>query len=789
MGLKKIMSIFVLSLFVLIVCEGGVYAAPLLDPNSAGIVGTQSQSYDALVDALCANSNVVGTVGGDKLWVPWYTTSSTCGVNELQKGGNCNSGQTIDMQHNCMVTDEFSQVGILVAMGTNQARMDQYYNTILATKSTFGSIPAWRVYRNGNTIEACKQGINGNCDTASDATARIISSLYTAAANTNFDSTARAKYKAHAITLSQDFLTYEVEQSCKTTSQGQICYWLSGGSQVKTGGPESNDYVYTGYYPDAIIAMLQACSATGDTKYCTVAKDFTNNYLAAANFNGNTFTAPPGKAFKWANWASAPSAQCTSDCNPVMWDGYDAPRALGMCQANYYAKQMNVQLGNLDKYCQLWSTKMSDPNNAPLQYTPSGAASGYQSSAYAQGLQSLFQMGGNPAIFDETLKSALNHYSTTTKTFDWTACFGVYTNAFSVRALGVGIGRDLASFKAVGTTTTTPTTTTPTTTTPTTSNTCANSVKDVPVTCTGGTITTDTWNGGRTIKCTNGADSLQIQAWDKSGYFEMYKQTKVGSKVSDICLGTTCIGNSGYAKSGSFPICSATSGTTTPTSTTTPTTTTPTTTTTTPTTAPSTTNTCANSVKDVAVTCSGGTLTSDVWSGGRTVTCANGANTLTVQAWDKTGYFEVYKKSSAGTAPKICFGTTCIQTEGYVKSSSFPICGATTSTTTSTTPVTTTTPTTTTAPAPSTQTCYNSVQSIPATCTGGSITTDSWNGGRTIKCTNGADSLQIQAWDKSGYFEMYKQTKVGSKVSQICIGSTCISDSGYAKSTNYPICR
>jgi hypothetical protein len=90
--------------------------------------------------------------------------------------------------------------------------------------------------------------------------------------------------------------------------------------------------------------------------------------------------------------------------------------------------------------------------------------------------------------------------------------------------------------------------------------------------------------------------------------------------------------------------------------------------------------------------------------------------------------------------------------------------------------------------------CYTNVQSIPATCTGGTITTDQKGGAcRTITCTNGADSMRVQACDKPSstspaYFELYKQSVVGTSVKEVCVGSTCVSTSGFAKSTNYPIC-
>lgn len=436
-----------------------VLSASLVDPSSSGFGGqTRDQNYDALLDALFSNPNVVTSIG-DKMWVPWFDSSSSCQISNLHSGGSCNSGQTIDFTHNCMVTDEFSQVGVLVAMGRDQARMDQFYNTVIATKSTNGKIPAWRVYRDGDVVQACRSGINGNCDTASDATARIIIALFAGGDNALFaDQGKKNAYKQMARDLSQDFVNYEVDKNCRPSSLGwgDICYWMAAGSNAKRGGLASTDYAYTGYYADGIIAMLQACAQTGDMLYCRVAGNFTLNYLQASYPQGtsmNTFRVPPGRSFKWDTSAGVPKAMCTNTCNPDVWDGADAPRALGMCQANYYAKEIGVSLPGLDQYCKMWGEKyMNNANSAPVQYLTDGTARSSQSGYFAQGLQALFQMGGhNPALFSSTITNALNHYSPTKKTWDNAACFGIYNQAFAIRALGVGIGRDLASFPKIGT--------------------------------------------------------------------------------------------------------------------------------------------------------------------------------------------------------------------------------------------------------------------------------------------------------------------------------------------------
>ncbi|MBI2546147.1 hypothetical protein HYV81_03130 [Candidatus Woesearchaeota archaeon] len=573
MGISDVKKVIGSTLGALLLCFAIVAgaSASLIDPNEQGFNGqSRSTNYDELLNALYASGKTVSTVAGDKMWVAWFKTSSNCQQSDLQSGSNCNSGQAIDFTHNCMVSDEFSQVGIVAAMGKDQSRMDQFYNTVLATKSTNGNIPAWRIYRNGDTIEPCKSGINGNCDTASDATARIIIALYTGAKNQYFTNDAqKSKYLSLANQLSSDFLTYEVDQTCRPSSlgQGNICYWLAGGSNVKRAGIGAWDFAYTGYYPDAIIAMLAAYKSTNEQKYLTAAQHFGLNFLQAANWDGNTFTAPPGKSFRWVpDGQGIPRAQCTNTCNPVMWDAFDASRAAGMCQANYYAKQMGVTLPGMDKYCSVWSSKyMSNPNSAPIQYYPNGNAVNFQSGYFAQGLQSLFQAGANPSLYEATVDSALAHYNPGTRTFDSTPCFGVYTQAFAVRSLGMGIGRDAGAF---GGSAPSPTPTTEpepvpvqpeepvqTVPQPSPAPTPTAGIGSLSTSCTANSVSclkkSDATSGTcRTVLFGTSKGDIKMLGCEKgSGYIELYQQAAPSSITWKACLANGCISNSnGFAR-------------------------------------------------------------------------------------------------------------------------------------------------------------------------------------------------------------------------------------------------
>ncbi len=77
-----------------------------------------------------------------------------------------------------------------------------------------------------------------------------------------------------------------------------------------------------------------------------------------------------------------------------------------------------------------------------------------------------------------------------------------------------------------------------------------------------------------------------------------------------------------------------------------------------------------------------------------------------------------------------------------------------------------------------------------ASCGAGSITYDVMDGScRTIICDHEGNSMSVLACEKpdSGereYFEMYRQLQFGDAI-EVCIGSTCIKNNGFAKSPQY----
>lgn len=190
---------------------------------------------------------------------------------------------------------------------------------------------------------------------------------------------------------------------------------------------------------------------------------------------------------------------------------------------------------------------------------------------------------------------------------------------------------------------------------------------------------------------------------------------------------------------------------------------------------------CYSSFNELPVNCTG-TITSDVKGSPRTIMCSADDGSVEVQAWernDSTGnHFEMWRINSNGTEPVVCLGDDCLESGwGYERGSNYPICLENT-----------------TQPEPpgNETMCYTALQEIPATCNGGTITNDTYNGCRQIICATGESSLQVLTCPKPDvgdkeYFEMYKQSDNPTRL-EICLGETCIKNNGFAQSNEFPIC-
>lgn len=434
---------------------GGDDPPPLVDPNSTGFRNeTRAANHARLLDVWWNNGNVVQHFAcsyGTCAWVPWYSVSHSCNVSELKPLSDCGGSGSATLSDNCMVTDEFSQVFLATAQGTNASRVKELFNTLrlIASGSNgglFETLPAWRARRTGTTVSVSSSGANR--DSASDADARILLALYIAAASSYFPQADRDAYRSYANAMAADFLEHDFRRECRTGRNGALlCDWLASGGNAANGQLYYDYFTYAGYFGDAAIALLAAYKALGQSQYLDAARDMINGYLLASEFT-SSFRVPP-KTFRWDTSVTPPRPACSPGSCTGQWDDSDAPRATSICKAKYYASLAGVSLpADLDSYCTAWRGRGGLTATAyKIQYAFDGTPlNSFQDGPYENGLALSLDFA-----YGSDLVSRLNQVGTKWDTANnrWygQTCVGVYRNAFFPTNLGSAIGRDMSAFR------------------------------------------------------------------------------------------------------------------------------------------------------------------------------------------------------------------------------------------------------------------------------------------------------------------------------------------------------
>lgn len=425
--------------------------------------------FDSVVDDWISDIKVVKplrcTVDGqqvDCLFVPKYENSHSCVAFHW---GKCDiPAAQQDGNHFCLVSDEFSQVGLALAMREQAVAIPdafhRWYNTVRAVRrASAPRLPIWnvRVAVSGTTATIDP----ASNDDASDATARIIYALYVASTNSQFTAQQQAAYRTLADELAAAFVSDFVD-----FQDAGMLYWLATG--LNTGArdtpywspqqctpPNCAAFTFAGYHGDVVIALLAAYRSTGLELYRSMALDTIRNYLVAAGFT-TAFRVPPTK-FIWKDTATGPQSECTEFCDG-QWDDSDAPRAISICKAKYYADLAGVDLSStgLVSYCTAWLNRAGAFVTTPdyrysrryqLDGTPVGAATGYANN----GLGSYMHFAFGTNQLRPRLEEAFGgHYASTATPprFDTGSsdCMGAYFPAFPIVSYGSAIGRDRAAF-------------------------------------------------------------------------------------------------------------------------------------------------------------------------------------------------------------------------------------------------------------------------------------------------------------------------------------------------------
>lgn len=432
-----------------------------LPPLSANL----SFTYDAIARDMLDSPGVVttaactvGMTATQCLLVPKFNGSSSCEIPDDYDKDICAENGSTSGYDFCMVSDEFSQLGLVLALGRNdptiQTAFERWVNTvrILSADADSKYLPLWnvRVTTTGGSFAHERW----NDDDASDATARIILALYVAAASPQF-SAQRASFEELAGELANRFAHHDVRDTLNRYGAGR--FWLAAGKNAAANPVTNNNpFTYAGYFGDAALAMLAAYRSTGEPRYASLASDILANYLRATDFTAS-FAVPPMK-FSWDIGLLPPRACCREYCpSPGQWDGFDAPRAVNVCKAAYYIARANVPVDpavrtSLDSYCTLWMQSngvLNESAEFARQYFQNGTRVGNRSTHYLDaGLGASLNFHLCADDLERRLMAAAAEYDPVANVFDDEfgnpeSCIGVYTHAFFIVNYGSAIGRDL----------------------------------------------------------------------------------------------------------------------------------------------------------------------------------------------------------------------------------------------------------------------------------------------------------------------------------------------------------
>lgn len=440
---------------------------PLLSPLSTGYNGNgktrEENLFDMISDALDPKFNTTRVFNNgtdDLLWVTWFDSATACGLSNVKTYSNGYSCTGTNMTYNPMVSDEFSEVMLVLSAGnaSHEYYFDAAYNTVLSLGvSGYGGLPSWQAcadYTDGVGEILHKQG-----DSASDGTARIVKALYQASVNDDFSEANRTKYASKAAELLAAHYEYETFKGSFSSAYGTIGVLPSGGADCASGGNPSlcSVDIWVGYYYD-LIGMVQAgCAREQNETYCDAADDYVKTYLSVMLQNDTDGDGWGVAPFNF-NYDTSGSLAHTDggsvnayhyDVSNEQWDDSDAVRERS-CDT---LRTQNISEGNLSgvwlnlsNFCESRAVNGGYSGNLScLQYRYNGTAHGSCTTGYYQnGLGALDRTYYNTTAFEGVVDEAIGHYSWFADTFDSSACGNAltYRGVRATKALMIAIGKD-----------------------------------------------------------------------------------------------------------------------------------------------------------------------------------------------------------------------------------------------------------------------------------------------------------------------------------------------------------
>lgn len=437
-------------------------ASPLLANTTIGLNSQtlQQNLNDFLYRGvtLYNTTQIVNNGTANLLWVPWYSSSTACDVSVLKTYGSLTVASMIN---NTMVTDEFSEVGISLAMGnaTIEPYFEMWYNTYNALpKNARGLLPWVWSRRNATFTDE-----TGSTSDASDATQRIIIALYDASVNPSFTANNRTKYRNTANTLASISLKYDNVLQCVNTSRyGSVCVIPFAGDVAASQGLDRSDVdFYQGYIQDTLKSYLMAYGQTSNTTYLAAVQNITAAYLSGIQYTGVgvNFTAYQGtwnqslNDLQLFNGGGGVNSYYWNTSNP-QWDTEDAVRANKLCEIprlfNITTGSITGVMNNLSTLCIAWANSGTSNsfiyNSTAQQYQFNGSGFATNDGFFYNAMRALGTSYTNVSLFKGQLDYTLTKYDPANLIVFGTSCGDglTYETSHTTQLLGIALGKELA---------------------------------------------------------------------------------------------------------------------------------------------------------------------------------------------------------------------------------------------------------------------------------------------------------------------------------------------------------
>ncbi len=605
-----------------------------------------SAAWTDTVDADIDNSGKLAAVR-------WYTTEGTCTgekcQDQLHNGNGKCSTLNVAGHSFCGVTDEFGNVLVSHAMGSDEAKYMKLHAFAEKLRvPSLNNLQCWKYYVNGKKDYADYTQLCVETDSASDASLRILGAYGIAC----------AKQRAGLWTSIDYCKDYEEQGEAiwglSTGIHGEIKYiasedkyFLCNGFNNQVNCPSASQSFRPDYYELQFLADY--AKYKNDARMIKGVKDILQAYADSLGDNH----IHKGKTGSFSKIDSS-GYQCTDLCTPAYLDNVDTWRAVPAISGLIVVHPELVSEEQKEKVFNYWWNNYGGGNG---QYGPtaakpyeiysnsnSGKVKSSEDSYKTSAMWIPLSVKYNPTYAKQAVNHLISQYDSSQKQFKGSAYYGAYFSQFAQRSIGISTGMIDPQFWVGNTNAPVTPTTTPTIAD------ISNFVYSCTVTGSYCNLVSDVTTGTcRTVvsKTANGDIQTKICKKDND-YYEIYAQ-QVPSNDYKVCFANGCVTkNSGFVK---FKFESQPQPTPTPAPTPQPT---------------------PLTLKDLPVSCTAQgsycNKNSDNMNGEcRFVTYNTNKGTIIMQACNKGDKIELYRnKYPNGLNFEVCLDKTCIdQLKGF----------------------------------------------------------------------------------------------------------------------------